>query len=159
MYYLEPKQFKPGIILAGFMFVPCILGLIIVNILFFRTELLIILLIFFLIYLIDIFFLFRQSKKKNHYLLVKNNEIELFFVDLIDGQIKLELQFDQIIQFEYYRINSIKGWLMLFSYTLPKCVYITYLKDGENITKFIGYLDIKEIKEISQKTKTELKIH
>ena len=48
---------------------------------------------------------------------------------------------------------------MLFSYIFPKCVYLTYNVNGEEQTKFIGYLDIGDIKEISKKTNSELKIY
>ena len=43
MYYLDEKQFKPMIILFSIPFIPCIIGLIIANILLFKIELLIML--------------------------------------------------------------------------------------------------------------------
>ncbi len=159
MYYLEQKQFKPAMILFGIPFIPCIIGLIIANLLLFKLELLIMLSIIIGVYLIIVIILWKLSKRKNHYLLLKDNEIELEFVDSIKGKIKLEVQFDEIVRFEYYRINSIKGWVMLFSYIFPKCVYLTYNSNGEEQKKFIGYLDIGDIKEVSKKTNSELKIY
>lgn len=159
MYYLERKKFKPAMILFGTSFIPCIIGLIIANIILFKVELLVMLLLVIFIYLIIVFNLWKLSKRKNYYLQVKEDVIELDFYDSIDGKIKLELQFKQIIKFEYYRINSIKGWLMLFAYIFPKCVYMTYNINGDEQTKFIGYLDIKDIKEISKNTNIELKIY
>lgn len=159
MYYLEQKQFKPAMILFGIPFIPCIIGLIIANIMLYKVELLIMLLIILTVFLTIVIILWKLSKRKKQYLLLKDNEIELEFYDSINGKTKLVLQFNQIKKFEYYRINSIKGWLMLFSYIFPKCVYITYNLSGEEQTKFIGYLDIKDIKEISKKTNTELKIY
>ncbi len=159
MYYLDEKQFKPAMILFGIPFIPCIIGLIIVNVLLFEIKLLIMLLIIIGIYLTIVTILWKLSKRKNHYLLLKDNEIELEFFDSIKGKIKLEVQFDEIVRFEYYRINSIKGWLMLFSYIFPKCVYLTYNSNGEEQKKFIGYLDIGDIKEVSKKTNSELKIY
>lgn len=159
MYYLEQKQFKPAMILFGIPFMPCIIGLTIANIMTFKVELLIMLLIILTIYLTIAIILWKLFKRKNHYLLVKDNEIELKFDDFVKGRIKLELPFDQITKFEYYRIDSIKGWLMLYSYIFPKCVYVTYNIGGEEQTKFIGYLDIKDIKEIAKKTNIELKIY
>lgn len=158
MYYLEQKQFKPAMILLGIPFIPCIIGLIIANIMLYKIELLIWLLILLGIYITMVIILWKFSKRKNHYLLIKDDVVELEFFDSFDSRIKLELKFDQITKFEYYRTNSIRGWLMLHSYVLPKCVYITYNLSGEEQTKFIGYLDIKDIKEISNKTNTELKI-
>lgn len=159
MYYLEQKQFKPAMILFGIPFIPCIIGLVIANILLFKIELLIMLSIIFGAYLIIVIILWKLSKRKNHYLLLKDYEIELEFYDSINGKVKLEVQFDEIVRFEYYRINSIKGWLMLFSYIFPKCVYLTYNENGEEQKKFIGYLDIGDIKEIAKKTNSELKIY
>lgn len=159
MYYLEQKQFKPAMILFGIPFIPCIIGLIIANILLFKIELLVILLVIIVVYLIIVIILRKLSKRKNHYLLLKDYEIKLEFYDFINKKVNLEIKFSEIVRFEYYRINSIKGWLMLFSNIFPKCVYLTYNVNGEEQTKFIGYLDIKDIKEISKKTNSELKIY
>lgn len=159
MYYLEQKQFKPSMILFGILFIPYIIGLIIANIMLFEIELLIILLMIIGIYLTIVIIFWKLSKRKEKYILIKDNIMELEFLDFISGKTKLELQFDEIIQFEYYRINSIRGWLMLFSYVLPMCVYLTYSVNGKEQTKFIGYLDIKDIKEISKITNTDLKIY
>ena len=159
MYYLEQKLFKPAMILFGIPFIPCIIGLAIANILLFKIKLLVILSIIIGVYLIIVIILWKLSKRKNHYLLLKDHEIELEFYDSINGKVKLEVQFEEIVRFEYYRINSIKGWLMLFSYIFPKCVYLTYNANGEKQKKFIGYLDIGDIKEIAKKTNSELKIY
>lgn len=159
MYYLEQKQFKPAMILLGIPFIPCIIGLIIVTIMSFEIELLIMLLIILGIYLIMIIILLKLSKRKKYYLFIEDNVMRLEFCDSINGENKLELQFDEIIQFEYYRMNSIRGWLMLFSYIAPKCVFLTYNVNGNKQTKFIGYLDIKDVKEISKITNSDLKIY
>ena len=159
MYYLEQKQFKPAMILFVIPFIPCIIGLIIANILLFKIELLIMLSIIIGVYLIIVIISWKLSKRKTHYLLIKDNIIELEFHDFINGKTKLELQFKEMLQFKYYRINSIRGWLMLYCYVFPKCVYLTYNVNGEEQTKFIGYLDIKDIKEISKITNTDLKIY
>lgn len=159
MYYLEQKQFKPAMILFSIPFIPCIIGLVIANIFLFKIELLVILSIIIGVYLIIDIILWKLSKNKKHYLLLKDQEIELKFCDSINGEVKLEVQFEEIVRFEYYRINSFKGWLMLFTYTFPKCVFLTYNVNGEEQTKLIGYLDIEDIKEISKKTNSELKIY
>ena len=159
MYYLDQKQFKSAMILFGIPFVPCIIGLIIANIMLLKIELLIMLFIILAIYLIIVIILWKLSKRKNYYLLIKDNVIELEFYDSINGKTKLELQFNEIIKFEYYRINSIRSWLMLFSYIFPKCVYLTYTVNEKEQTKFIGYLDIKDVKDISKITSSDLIIY
>lgn len=159
MYYLEQKQFKPAMILFSIPFIPCIIGLIIANIMLLKIELFIILVIIIGIYLTIIVILLKISRRKTYYLLIKDNIIELEFHDFINNKTKIELQFKEMLQIKYYRINSIRGWLMLFSYVLPKCVYLTYNVNGEEQTKFIGYLDINEVKEISKITNIDLKIY
>lgn len=159
MYYLEQKQFKPAMILFGIPFIPCIVGLIIANIILFKIELFILLLVIIFIYVIAVMSFWKLSRRQNHYICVKESNIELEFCDFVNGETKLELQFNQITKFEYYKITSIRSWLMLFSYVFPKCVYITYILNGEEQTKFIGYLDAKDIREISNKINTELKIY
>ena len=159
MYFLEQKQFKPLMILLGIPFIPCIIGLICINIMDFNFNYLFILLIILLIYLTLIFVLWRLSKKKNNYILVKDDKVELEFHDSFEGKIKMELKSNQISKFEYYRINSIKGWLMIHSYVCPKCVFLTYNIKGEEQTKFIGYLDLEDIKEIAKITNSELVIY
>ena len=39
MYYLEQKQFKPEMVLFGILFIPCIFGLVIANIMLFKIQL------------------------------------------------------------------------------------------------------------------------
>ena len=60
---------------------------------------------------------------------------------------------------EYYRIISLRGWLALHSFVFPKCIFITYDLEGEELREFIGYMDCKDVKEIFQKTDIELKIY
>lgn len=156
MCYLEQKQFIPAMILLGIPFIPCIISLIIANIILFKVELLIVLLIILMIYLTIVFILWKLSRRKNHYLLLKEDEVEIVFHDFSNGKEKLNLSVNQIIKIEYYRITSIKGWLMLFSYIFPKCLYITYKINEVENTKFIGYMDLKDIKKIATDKKIKL---
>lgn len=158
MYFLEQKQFKPAMILFGIPFIPCIIGLIIANIMFFEIELLIMLMVILLIYLSIVLILMKLSKRKNHYLLLKDDIVEIVFHDFDKGITKLEIPFNKIKKIEYYRIVSLKSWLMLHSYIYPKCVFLTYDSNGEEVTKFIGYMDIKDVKEVA-KNNIELKIY
>ena len=149
MYYLEQKQLTPALTLLSFLFIPCIIGLTLLNIISFKLGLLILLLIISGIYLTLIFVFLKLCKKQNHYLLIEKDRVEIAFLDFTDGENKIELKFDQILKLEYYRINSIRGWLMLFSYILPKCVYITFILEDKVQKKFIGYMDIDDVEKIS----------
>lgn len=158
MYYLDEKQFKPAMILFGILFIPSIIGLLIFNIVNFEIGLFILLLAFLFIYIGIILIVWKTSKRREHYLLLNDEGVEIVFYDSLDGKKKLELSFCQIKKIDYYRINSLEGWLVLFSFIYPKCVYITYTINGEEWTKFIGYMDYKDIKGIA-KNKIMLKIH
>ena len=160
MYYLQQKQFKPAMILHSIVFVPCIVGLLIGNIVSFNMILFITLLVLSAIYAALISFLWKMSKNKGHYLLLKSEGIEITFLDIYEGQAKINLPYDQIKYFDYYRINSLAGWFCLYCGVLPKCVYITYDDiNGEEQTKFIGYMDYKDIKKITDTNNIRLKVH
>ena len=159
MYYLEQKQFKPEMVLFGILFIPCIFGLVIANIMLFKIQLLVILLIVLAIYLTLVFVLWKLSKRKNYYFSIMDDRVEIVFHDFTIGKTKLELQFNQIVKMEYYRMSSVKGWLMLYSYIFPKCVYITYNIEGKLQTKFIGYMDIKDVKEIANTINAEIRVY
>ena len=40
-----------------------------------------------------------------------------------------------------------KDWCMVYNSVLPQCAYITYIYEGKEICKHIGYPDYKEINE------------
>ena len=48
---------------------------------------------------------------------------------------------------------------MLYSYVFPKCVYITYKIGEEEQTKFIGYMDLKDIKQIANDKNIKLIVY
>lgn len=159
MYYLDQKVFKPAIILLSIPFIPSIIALIIASSMFFKAEVLIILCSILIVYFSIVIILFIVSRKKKHYLHVQDDKVKIMFNDVFTGETKLELYYSDIIRMTYYRINSIKGWLMLFSYIFPNCVYITYSTNGEEQTKFIGYMDFRDVKAITKSKDIELIIH
>ena len=99
------------------------------------------------------------SKRKDHYLLLGKEDVKIVFRDIDDRTIKIELSFEQIKKFTYYRITSIAGWFILHSFILPKSVFLTYNINGEEYTKFIGYLNTKDVKEIAKIVNAELKLY
>lgn len=159
MYFLEQKQFLPAMILFGIPFIPSIIGLVFANLFFFRIQLLIILILILSIYLSIILILIKLSKRTRNYLLLKDNNIEIAFLDSDIGIVKLDIPFKKIKKIEYYRITSLKGWLMLHSFIYPKCVFLTYDVKGEEFTKFIGYMDLKDVKEVAKKSNILLKVY
>lgn len=159
MYYLEEKQLKPAIILFSVPFMPVIIALAISSMVFLTIELFIVLLFTLVVYVSGIMIFWKLSRRKKYYLLLKENELEMVFHDFSTGEEKLSLYYSEIKEIIYYRITSVRGWLMLFSYVLPKCVYISYVSQGKEQTKFIGYMNYEDIKEIAKNKNLNLRIY
>ena len=161
MYYLEQKQFKPAMILCGILFIPAIIALMLLNILSFQIQLLIILISFVLIYMLVVWIFWKISKNKDFYFRVKHQTIELVYHGTFtkNAKIKLELSFDQIKKIEYYRITSLTSWFLLSLGVFPKAVYITYDTDEKEITCFVGYMDLKDVKQVAINTGIILQMH
>lgn len=159
MYYLRPREFLGLAIICSILFVPIIIVSIILCIISFEIKALIILLVSFAIYLLIMFICWKVTRNKDCYLLVKENGLEMV-IEGLSGKEKLELKYNQIIKIEYYKITSITNWIFVFfQFFCIRCAYITYIANAEEVTKLIGCLSYKEIKEIAQKTNIKLKVH
>ena len=159
MYYLEEKQFAPSMILSGIIFVPMIVAAIIANILSIETDLTILLLGLLIGFVVVTLINWKLCQRKNHYLLLKETELEISFLDHFHGETLIKLPFDCVAKIEYHRLNSLKGWLMLFSFTYPRCVCMTYIVNEKEETKFIGYLTYKDVKNVAEKMNTKLVVY
>ena len=159
MYYLRPREFLELAIIYSIVFVPIIIVSIILCIISFEIKALIILLVSFALYLLIMFICWKVTRNKDCYLLVKENGLEMV-IEGLSGKEKLELKYNQIIKIEYYKITSITNWIFVFfQFFCIRCAYITYIANAEEVTKLIGCLSYKEIKEIAQKTNIKLKVH
>lgn len=159
MYYLRPREFLGLAIICSILFVPIIIVSIILCIISFEIKALIILLVSFALYLLIMFICWKVTRNKDYYLLVKENGLEMV-IEGLSGKEKLELKYNQIIKIEYYKITSITNWIFVFfQFFCIRCAYITYIANAEEVTRLIGCLSYKEIKEIAQKTNIKLKVH
>lgn len=156
MYYLEEKQFLPLVLLFSVVFVPIIIGLMVINIVSYNTTSLVILLCCLIAYGLIIFAIWKVSRKKKHYLLLKEQSIEVVYHDIYKGTTKLELSYDQIVQLEYYRLFTIRWIGLLHSSLVSQCVFMTYMNNGNQIERHIGYMNYRDAKEITQKLKIRL---
>ena len=57
--------------------------------------------------------------------------MEIVYPNIGSGKGKINIEYDKIIRFEYYKITSIRAWLQLYNYVTPQCVYITYTDDDD----------------------------
>ena len=159
MFYLNKAQFEPAMILFGLLFIPCIIALIVANFMFSGLVVFLTLILVLAIYIVIVIFNLKESQKTDYYLLLNNQEMEIVYHDLILSKTKINLSFDQINRIEYYRMNSLKGWSMLYSYLYPKCVFMTYTLNGEEKTVFIGYLNYEDIKMITNQNNIDLVVY
>lgn len=159
MYYLEEKQFKPAIIMFSILFIPIIVAVTIAISFSYQIELLVILFVVILVYLTLTFIIWRISARKTYYLQVNKETINICYPNINNENCKLELLYKEIKKIDYYKITSLAGWMMLFNYAFPKCVFITYVKNGKEKTDFIGYLDLYDIKQIANNNQIQLVVH
>ena len=83
---------------------------------------------------------------------------EIYYPNIGEGTHVLKVNFCDIIEIEYYRMTLIRGWLQILGYVGPKCTYITYKKGGKRITELMGFFDLNDIKEITNRNDIKLKI-
>lgn len=159
MYYLDEKEFQPLLILVSIVLLPCIIATIVIMCVDYDPIALYVFIALILVYVIAVVSIWFLSKRKNNYLSIMDNGMHIEYPNINRCTNKLDISFDQIVKIKYYKITSLVGWLMLYSFVLPKCVYIIYNKDDMEITDFIGYMDLKDIKDIANKNGLELEIH
>ena len=64
-----------------------------------------------------------------------------------------------IVQIEYYKINSFISWLQFLSYQIPKVAFITIHENENIITKAIGYFEKNDLIKICESKNIKLIIH
>lgn len=158
MYYLNEKEFKPMLIFLSVVFLPCIISLGIIMFFDFRLIILIVALSMLIIYILLIFILRKVSRNKENCLIIHDELFEIYYPNIGDGSHSLNVNLCDIIEIEYYRITSIRGWLQILGYAGPKCTYITYQKYGRKITELMGFFDLRDIKKITDEKGIKLKI-
>ena len=157
IYDLSKNAWKAYVIIAGLFFVPFCVAFIILTILDFSTTMLIVTICLNLVYAIIIVIIrIVTNNRVSRAIFIEENVVEI-----VTKEFNIKLGFDELVEIEYYRLISIKTWLLvLFNCPLPTYTYITYInKYGVENYMFIGYLDYKDVKEIAQKTNTKLKVH
>ena len=159
MIYLKQKQFKPAVILLSILFSPAIIVMLITTIAFYKLELLIILLSLVIIYLLLLLFFLKVSYSKKNYLELGRDNMKIVYPNINKGENELDINYSEINSFDYYKITSFKGWLILTSFVLPQCVFITYNNNGNEITELMGHLDYEYIKNLASEKKIKFIEH
>jgi hypothetical protein len=143
---LNKGYFKPFAIFFSVIFVPLILlsfFALIVN----KTFLiLLITLILVFSYCLGILFAHRISKSQKKFINIYDDICEIHYPGIVDNEEMCRINMNNIIKIEYYRISSPISWLMLLhSYILPQCIFITFKHNGKEVHKHLGYVDYIEI--------------
>ena len=149
MIYLNSGIFRPMFILISIITLPIAIACLTLTFINFRVGLLIVTVLMFLSYFAILFAGYKYSKRKEYYLTVQENEcIIIEYPHSIGEKYHLQLRPEDIIMIEYYKLCSVKAWCMLYNYVFPQCVYITYVSDGKEICKHIGYPDFIKISKL-----------
>lgn len=156
MYNLSEKQFKPAIIFLSIIFYPLFLGVLAVLICNYDISILIIFLLLLVAYIVLIVFYKRISSNKAHNLILEDCKMVINYPNINRMKNTLEIYYDSIIKLEYYKMTSLISWFQLLNGVVPKCIFITYVKDGKEISELMGYMDLKDIKKISNDKKIKL---
>lgn len=152
MLSLNSEFYKPFGILIGVLLLPVSLFSVFYGLKNFSTELLIAGASAVLIYLFSLICCYKVSKSKNNYLVLENNTVIIHYPNITgSGQLKINIQ--DIVEIKLYKIASLKAWLLLASYVLPKSAYITYLQDGVKVCKHIGYPKPQELMDLFENSK------
>lgn len=160
MYYLEKKQLQPQLILLSVFFLPIILAIVVTFCINQSKTALIVLSILLFVYVVLIAVLGILSLRKNKYLEVKGDMLSVRYPNINCCKNCLKITNTQIISIGYYKLSSVKNWLMLFNYVLPKSVYIVYMDENDKqCCDFIGYLNINDVRKISKQLNVSLNIH
>ena len=89
---------------------------------------------------------------------IEDEYIQIQYLDNFQGETNIKIKYDEIKQVEYFKINTIKGWSVLQAYVLPQSVFITFVYNGVEQKKFIGYLDKNAIQDLAEKN-IQIKMH
>ena len=156
MYNLSKKQFKPAIIFLSIIFYPLFLGVLAVLICNFDIIILITFLMLLLVYIILIIFYKKISNNKNYNLIIYDCKMVINYPNIKKMKHVLEIYYDSIIKLEYYKISSLVSWFQLLNGVVPKCVFITYIKNGIEVCELMGHMEFKDINKIANDKKINL---
>ena len=144
MVNLSAGFFKPFVIILSIIILPGALGCYVMAFLDFRAELVVISAVLCIIYIASVFLTYRLSRKKEYYLSFADGALEICYPN-IDKSGVLRLEADEVVKIEYYKLSSLKAWCMLHNCICPQCVFITYIKNGIQLCKHIGYARCESI--------------
>lgn len=159
MIYTNKAQFKPIIILLSVLFVPSISALIVCCFLIPSIPIYCILFSFLIIYCLSIFAIKKESNSHRNFIKIGENSLIIKFDNFSADDNENEIMFNDIIQIDYYKINSVISWIGLLSMQCPKIAFLKYTCDNKVIQKPIGYFEKVDIERMCFTHSIKLIVH
>ena len=154
MIYLYKGFFQPTFILISVALLPINIGLWILSFSPFRIEILITSIVFSFFYIISILGIKKLSSSKKNYLYSEGSNIVIKHANSSPNSINRS----DILHIEYYKLLSIRGWLLLISNICPQSAFITYLYEGKNVCHHVGYPNFNELRKLCDDLEIKLVI-
>ena len=159
MIYTNKAILKPIIIVLSVLFIPSIIVLTIYCIFFSNFQGYIILAIFIFLFIVGIIVAIKEAYSHRNYIKINTSFFEIKFDNLSSNGQAIIVNYDNIVQIEYYKINSFISWLQFLSYQIPKVAFITIHENENIITKAIGYFEKNDLIKICESKNIKLIIH
>ena len=145
MISLREGFFKPMLILLSIIFLPTSCASWILTLSNFRIAPLIVSLVFSLSFFATVFGVYKYSKSDKEQLYSEEGVLVIIYPNVTTSP-RTEIEVNNIVKIEYYKISSFRAWCMLYNYVCPCSAFITYLLDGKEVCKHIGYPRYDKIK-------------
>ena len=145
MYFLNRGYFYPMLILLSIMFWPIIVMALLClfsagNLASIIATVLVTFSYFALIWLV-----YKVSKSTQYYLICSSSQLKICYPNLAKNSSTLVIENEKVIQFEYFRLFSIKAWFLIPFYDLPQCVFMRFMQEDVEVCKQIGYMSYADI--------------
>jgi len=158
MVYLNKGSFVPIVIMISVIFAPITIACTLSFLMDFQLPILTLFLTSFVFYCVSALLAYISSASKRYAIQIIAGKIMINYPNLCRDSRELVLAPDAIVKMEYYKLSSIHAWCMLHNYILPRCVFLTYVCDGKQVCKHIGYPDYDEICNLCHALDIELTI-
>ena len=111
---------------------------------------------FIFLFIVCIIATIKEAYSHRNYIKINTSFFEIKFDNLSSNGQAIIVNYDDIVQIEYYKINSFISWLQLLSYQSPKVAFITIHENENIITKAIGYFEKNDLIKICESKNIKL---
>ena len=134
--------FKSAFLLLSALLLPANLICLILTIKDFRIELMLVTLFFLIVYSTLILTVYRLSNNEKYFVDITG---DIVTVKHPYHQQNLKLDRNDVTCISYYKLSSIKSWLLLHNFVTPQAVYLTYKINEVEKSIHIGYCNYENL--------------